>query len=299
MRNLKKLLNLKPWLTIPDAARHLSVQFDDDVSEADVLRLGLDRHLTLSVDFVNHAYGRPGRLVPISKAKRSTIPSLETGEPFTFLHGYLLDGTSVIEWEEDKIMSMAGVWDLAMVSAEKIDVEHRYQNLTGGPPVELCCLDGPIVCRGDGLYCEVRNRFSDEELSSFSSKGGKSSPSTEEPSYKQNARERSDAGNYFPAAALPDDSVLVVRTSALRELETFVSQQEQPPEKPIERRERTSLLVIIAALAKMAKIDFTKPSAAAIAIETQTELMGTRVASRTIENHLNRIPEALESREGK
>jgi hypothetical protein len=72
----------------------------------------------------------------------------------------------------------------------------------------------------------------------------------------------------------------VVRTSALREFETFVSQQEQRPEKPIERRERTSLLVIIAALAKMAKIDVTKPSAAAIAIETQTELMGIRVASR-------------------
>jgi hypothetical protein len=89
-----------------------------------------------------------------------------------------------------------------------------------------------------------------------------------------------------------------VRTSALKELEAVVLQREQPPEKPIERRERTSLLVIIAVLAKMAKIDVKKPSAAAIAIE-KTELMGTRVAARTIENHLNRIPEALESREGK
>ena len=56
---------------------------------------------------------------------------------------------------------------------------------------------------------------------------------------------------------------------------------------------------IIAALAKMAKIDVTKPSAAAIAIGTQTEVMGTRLASRTIENHLNRIPEAMKNREGK
>ena len=62
---------------------------------------------------------------------------------------------------------------------------------------------------------------------------------------------------------------------------------------------KSTLLDIIAALAKMAKIDVKKPSAAAIAIETQTELMGTRVAARTIENHLNRIPEALERREGK
>jgi hypothetical protein len=104
--NLKKLLNLKPWLTLPAAARHLSILFGEDVSEADVLRLGLDRHLTLSVDFVNHAYGRPGRLVPLSKAKRSTVPPLGTGEPITFLHGYLLDDNNVVEWE-DKIISMA------------------------------------------------------------------------------------------------------------------------------------------------------------------------------------------------
>jgi hypothetical protein len=298
MWNLKKLLNLKPWLTLPDAARHLSILFGEDVSEADVLRLGLDRHLTLSVDFVNRAYGRPGRLVPLSEAKRDTIPSMDGDGPITFLVGHRLDDNSVIEWE-DKIISMAGVWDLAMVSAETIDVEHRYQQLTGGPSVDLCCLDGPIVFCGDGLYCEVRLRFSDEAISRFSSKGDKSSTSSKEPNYKRHARERADPLNYYPAAALPEDSVFVVRTSALKELEAVVSQREQPPEKPIERRERTSLLVIIAALAKMAKIDVKKPSAAAIAIETQTELMGTRVAARTIENHLNRIPEALESREGK
>ena len=62
MQNLKKLLNLKPWLTIPDAARRLSVSFGEDVTEADVLRLGLDGHLTLSVNFVNHARAVPGRL---------------------------------------------------------------------------------------------------------------------------------------------------------------------------------------------------------------------------------------------
>jgi hypothetical protein len=41
---VKKFLNLKPWLTIADAARHLSILFGEDVSDADVLRLGLDGH---------------------------------------------------------------------------------------------------------------------------------------------------------------------------------------------------------------------------------------------------------------
>jgi hypothetical protein len=49
------VVKFKEWLTVPDAARHLSILFGEDVSEADVLQLALDGHLTLSVHFVNHA----------------------------------------------------------------------------------------------------------------------------------------------------------------------------------------------------------------------------------------------------
>jgi hypothetical protein len=62
------------------------------------------------------------------------------------------------------------------------------------------------------------------------------------------------------------------------------------------QRERTTLLAMIAALAKLAQIDVTKPSSAAVAIEAQTALVGARVAARTIEEHLKRIPDALEAR---
>jgi hypothetical protein len=39
---LKKLMKFKTWLTVPDAARHLSILFGEDVTEADVLRFALD-----------------------------------------------------------------------------------------------------------------------------------------------------------------------------------------------------------------------------------------------------------------
>lgn len=55
-----KLFNLKEWLTIPETAKHLSIIFGEEVNEADVLRLGLDRHLKLSVNFVNHAHAKRG-----------------------------------------------------------------------------------------------------------------------------------------------------------------------------------------------------------------------------------------------
>ena len=55
---MSKLLKLQKWLTLEQAARHLSGVCGEPVSEADVLRLGLDGHLKLSVYFVNHARGR-------------------------------------------------------------------------------------------------------------------------------------------------------------------------------------------------------------------------------------------------
>ncbi len=170
-----------------------------------------------------------------------------------------------------------------MLGSEQTDVEHLYQRLTGGPPVELQCLEGPIVCREDGMHCRLQSHYSDNEFAN-----------------PKNLREpRNHPANYYPAAGLPADSVLVVRTSALHDLEARLSEPDQKVEKPIERRERTTLLVIIAALSELAKIDVAKPSGAAVAIESQTERMGARVAARTIEDHLKRIPDALEGRSSK
>ena len=54
--------------------------------------------------------------------------------------------------------------------------------------------------------------------------------------------------------------------------------------------------MIIAALAKLARVDVTKPSKAAATIESEIARMGARVGVRTIEEHLKRIAEALESK---
>jgi hypothetical protein len=67
-------------------------------------------------------------------------------------------------------------------------------------------------------------------------------------------------------------------------------------DKPLSTRERNTLLVIIAALAKEAKIEISKPSKAAIQIEELTEKMGVRVDHTTIESKIKLIDDALESR---
>ncbi len=233
-RKLKKLLNLKQWLTVPDAARHLSILLGEDVSEADVLRLALDGHLTLSVYFVNHTSARCGPIVSRADAKRHTVPAFDNFEATEIIEGVEV-GDQVIEYLP-LIFQLQDVWDLKMQGAEQIDVEHRYQFLTGGPPVDLYSLAGAIVCREDGT------------------------------------------------------------PSSLRDLEARLSEPDQRAEKPLQRRERNTLLVIIAALAELPKIDVKKPSSAAAAIESQTIRMGARVSARRIEDHLKLIAGALEDR---
>ena len=73
MDAFKKLLKLRDWLTVPDAARHLSILLGDEVTEAHVLRFALDGRLTLSVDFVNITPAWCGKIIPHADAKRKII----------------------------------------------------------------------------------------------------------------------------------------------------------------------------------------------------------------------------------
>ena len=65
---------------------------------------------------------------------------------------------------------------------------------------------------------------------------------------------------------------------------------------PLDPRERNTLLIIIAALAREAKIKIDLPGKAAIFIEGLTDSMGTHASKRAIEEHLKKIPDALATR---
>ena len=73
MDAFKKLLKLRDWLSVPEAARHLSILLGDEVTEAHVLRFALDGRLTLSVDFVNATPARSGKVITPADAKRKII----------------------------------------------------------------------------------------------------------------------------------------------------------------------------------------------------------------------------------
>jgi hypothetical protein len=258
---LSKLLKLKEWLTVPDAARHLSILLEEEVSEADVLRLALDSHLTLSLLFMHPNSALCGTIITVDDASEFFDPSRIT-DPDKREDGVERAKKVLIDGRDNQVLDIEGeyhiegVWDLLMRGGERYYVENEYQKLINGPGVYVYPFyleEGIYLIKERGaMACRLRPEL--------------------------------------PDGGIPNDSFLVIRTAALQELEKRIANLE---EKPLELRERTTLLVIIAALAKMAKIDLKKPSKAAANIERETELMGARVSDRTILNHLNRIPAAL------
>lgn len=243
------LLGLKPWVTLPDAARRLSIVLDDDVTEADVLRLALDGHLRLSVYFVNHAQARCGKVVGCLEAEwrefppefAAMLPFLSkkaNGQPVRVMTSINIDDERFLNLS-DEVKTLEGVWGLPMIGAERLDIEHRYQGLTGGPAVTLQSLEGAFVEGGDGQICQLQESFDDNEYRAGSraslerlnqqitERGIEIEEAEailrqhEEDRKKFLEKQRSEPAKsrYYPAGGLPEDAVLVVRTSALMDFE--------------------------------------------------------------------------------
>jgi hypothetical protein len=325
---LKKLFTLKKWLTLQEAARHLAIVFGEEVCEADVLRLALDGHLKLSVNFVNHARAFKGNVVPIEEAEyeefpweffpKIPIPDEHKGKPIRVMKGINLDGKRVLNLGKD-VMSLDGVYDLAMLGNERIDVEHQYQMLTNGPSVTLQGLDGAFVIGDANTMYQIIESYDENEYQAGSighlreleqeillkkikpekAKELLAKHKEDRKAFLAKANERRDAGcdssNYHPAGGLPDDSVMVVRTDALREFEQTINEDSVSADKPLNTNERNTLLTIIAALCDYSAID-PKARGSATQIASMTAELGAPVTDETILKALVKIPDAVARR---
>ena len=244
--DMSKLFKLRDWLTIEQACQHLTTVLGEPVERADLLRLALDGHLTLSVNFVNHAQGIRGRIVSADKVPHQKFPSDMKaaaksrregdykGDWIEIPMGIPLDNGEYIK-QEETVEALSGVFDLPMIGGERLDIQHEFQRLIGGPPVELTTLDGAFVSDSDGSFWQVQTSYDENEYVRGSRASGEAIVAMEvagtiskaqaaemfakheadrkkfkEENQKKRARER-----YFPAGGLPTDSMLVVRTDAL------------------------------------------------------------------------------------
>lgn len=345
---MSKLFKLKEWLSVADAARHLTIAFGEEVTEADVLRLALDGHLQLSVNFVNHAQARCGQIIPWEETEWLLVPPLikktankqdQESIPDQILEcppklQAQLNKIPLNEREEfipiprslkideerfltlsDKVVTIMGVWDLPMIGNERLDIEHAYQNLTGGPAVTLQGIDGAFVHNSDEQMYQLQEDFDDNKYQSGSSAqleelrakivNEEIDKSEAERLLNQHKEARKEflkeresqpkSSRYFPAGGLPKDSVLVVRTEALRNFERKVTEApEQATEKPLSTTERNTLLTIIGLMANDGYgNDLSKPYHLAKEIQQTAELQGIKISDDTIADKFKEAKKVL------
>lgn len=250
---MDKLFKIKQWLLLGDAAERLSKTFEERVTEADILQLALQGRLRLSANFVNGQTARPGTIVPYDKAKTFSVTPPGFDEPEELLRGVQISQTEVIDFDDDSMIGVSGIWDLPMIGAERLDIEHRYHLLTGGPEVTGVMLDGVFIVNGGGRVCQLQARFD---------------------------KQKDGREGFYPAGGLPDDVVIVVRPSALAEFEATLDDTSHGPsprdhkdiDRPIETRERRNLLTVIEALRNLRG---GKGRGEIKALVSETERMGT------------------------
>lgn len=301
---MKNILDCKEWSTLGEAAQRLAKEFDQEVVEADVLRLALDRGLKLSVRFMNHAQAQCGTFSSTQHNDAEMEEPLESGEmpefikwginsdlladPLTYMASEHADANRRLDLHEE-IVPITGVWDLSLIGGGRLVLERKYQNLTSGQDVTLECMGGIVVEQSDKV-CVLQNRFklmaATFDLASDGSEPIAGGPQTGKKIFK---------GGSYPADGLPPDSEIVVRTAAIREFIEANSHPSANSDKQMTTTERNTLLTIIAALCDHSAINHQERGTAGM-IAQLTDEIGASVTDDTIRKVLKKIPEALEAR---
>ncbi len=227
-----KLLKLKKWLTLPNVAKHLSIAYGEEVTEADILRWGLDGHLKLSVYFKDTVYGTKGYLKENTELCEVLLARGPIQEPVLRAIALINESFSkyvFVESEEERVEPISeGVFDLPMIGGERKYIEREWQELIDGPKENSKCLEEVIIEDDKGNVYALKEVFDDNEHFI------KSPVEDEQERLKEFEKEwfekkipQRNYSNYYPAYGLPLDSVLVVRIEALKAFELFINDESE------------------------------------------------------------------------
>lgn len=197
--NLKKLCKLKEWLTVPDAAKYLSVVFGEEVTEVDVLQLALEGHLKLSIFIEDISIARPGKIVsevesvfvscpylenPLRQAIRiknfssAQLAEFDTNfrtqikikefsknerEKLYIFHDYYFCGSNRYFVSEKPAVFLSGIFDLPMIGNEKIAVKRIFHKHIEGAEINKVKACGCFVSDKNGTIYQLQENISEVE----------------------------------------------------------------------------------------------------------------------------------------
>ncbi|MGS0681830.1 hypothetical protein [Shewanella sp. 30m-9] len=160
---MSKTFKLKKFFTLGEAANYLSSSLEEQVSLTDIYMFALEKQLTLSVRLLNQAYALNGQFITQPYIDNNGHPvayDLVTNEALD--EEYLISLDDFLEVEDnkwlvfnDKVHLIDGIWDLAMIGMETLDVEQLYQKEVGGPEPLVAPVTG-IFLKREGLICKLQ-----------------------------------------------------------------------------------------------------------------------------------------------
>lgn len=152
---MKKFYKLKKWLTIDEAARRLSIEVGEEVTNADILQLAVDEQLRMSVNFPHNWYGKICDITTdLDKGNKFKIINGLDGNPFKLYEYEKCNDNEFIKVTPDIIEFKAGVWELKLIGNEKIDLEWELRKESNLPQVDVFNLSGFYVKNKDGVVIE-------------------------------------------------------------------------------------------------------------------------------------------------
>jgi len=142
---MSKLDKLEEWLTLEDAAIHISKKIEEIISVTKLYRSALNGSLKLSVYFVNSAYGVKGELGKVSDTENQ-LPQ----------RGFDIK-------EESTVHNIKGIWDLTMQGQEALEVKGYFEQSNSGLEVTTRSKNG-ILLQQDGVTCQLYKPFDRDRI---------------------------------------------------------------------------------------------------------------------------------------
>ncbi|ANQ20757.1 hypothetical protein BA893_03320 [Vibrio natriegens] len=297
---MSKLLKLKNWLSLDDGAQTISTLLGESVGVADLYRFAIDGHITLSINLVNPTPVRKVSLIRAEDiqhktliAKRKNFPQgLRVNVP---LAEYPISKKYWVESESKDWNNVKGVYDLAMVGAEKDEIA---QLIYPDSIVEIPIFAGFYIQKGEQIYKLQVLHKPDASHAQRTLINNENGIEGEEDSTLKRLKPRILPQAVSASSLRDHEYELVIRTG---EVTRFIqSLQDEPTpslqdEKALSPRERGTLLTIIGAFCNNMGIDpLDKGSTSPIA--KMLELNGTPMKFDTIKKHLDQVPDAVERR---
>ena len=286
-------MQLKKWLSLDDAANYLSALLSAPVEPKDVLQFALENHLGLSINFTKVMNVMEVVISPFSEI--TTEHSLDN-----FGHVNFEDKSYHVS-TSPQLIKIDGVWDLKIFGGGEDYLKARLLNFLEESPQPHHTSSNIYIERDSKTYCLYEKHSDYDENNSLLILDA----------FLENIIKIEniglDDGYYKPMSTIPSHAFLVVSRSSLNEFEQKIQEANMQPdnienkavEKKLDPRLHTTLLIIIAALAKKIGIDIDGDIDSALNVQKINGLItdiGFTFKDETIKSRLAEIPEAMRKR---